>query len=95
MRQLITLLILVVLAILLGTATHADSGYLLLSIYHWTIETTVWMGIFTVLAVILAEGAQLETYPIIPTIKIMLVVTLNFFMIINFIGYQNPMAQWM
>ena len=53
MRRLITFLILVFLAILLGTAAHADSGYLLLSIYHWTIETTVWMGFFIVLAAFL------------------------------------------
>lgn len=36
-------------AVILGIQLNKDPGYVLIAINHWTIETTVWVAIFTLI----------------------------------------------
>ncbi|WP_040933919.1 heme biosynthesis protein HemY [Coxiella burnetii] len=49
MRYLIILFILLVLSILLGLEMTRDTGYLLIVYRHWSIETTLWAAILSLL----------------------------------------------
>jgi len=49
MKALILIFIFLLVAVLLGIAIHADSGYVLVVYQHWSIETTLWFALFSIL----------------------------------------------
>lgn len=49
MRRVIFYFIILVLAIWVGLRIHADSGYVLISYGHWTIETSLWFALLALI----------------------------------------------
>jgi HemY protein len=45
MRRVMAFMIILMISIGLGTQLHRDSGYVLIAINHWTVETTLWVAI--------------------------------------------------
>ncbi len=45
------LFLLLLASVFLGVQLHDDPGYVLISINHWTIETTLWLALFAILLV--------------------------------------------
>lgn len=59
LRVLIALLILLI-AIFLGTQLHQDPGYVLIAINHWTIETTLGVAVFILIILFLSAHIFLK-----------------------------------
>lgn len=49
MRRLLFAFILLFAAIIVGIQLNKDPGYILIAVNHWTIETTLWVGIFAII----------------------------------------------
>ncbi|MCK4609199.1 MAG: heme biosynthesis protein HemY [Gammaproteobacteria bacterium] len=49
MKRLIIIFIVLLAAVLLGLAIHADSGYVLITYKHFSIETTLWVMVIAIL----------------------------------------------
>lgn len=47
-------------SVLLGIQLHADPGYLLIALNHWTIETTLWVGLFALLCLFISAHLTLQ-----------------------------------
>lgn len=54
MRRVLFAFILLFAAIILGIQLNEDPGYVLIAINHWTIETTLWIGLFAMLLLFIA-----------------------------------------
>jgi HemY protein len=56
MLKLFTFFVLLFLAVWIGTHLQDDPGYVLVSLHHWTIETTVWVaGVLVVLTMMMVH----------------------------------------
>lgn len=60
MIRLLIAFIVLLAAVYLGIQLHYDPGYILIAINHWTVETTVWVGIFGLLFLFLFLYASLR-----------------------------------
>jgi HemY protein len=54
MRRVLFAFILLFVAIIVGIQLNEDPGYVLVAINHWTIETTLWIGVFAMVLLFIA-----------------------------------------
>lgn len=60
MIRLVIAFIVLLAAVFLGIQLNYDPGYVLIAINHWTIETTLWLALFSVLLVFLVAHGLIQ-----------------------------------